>query len=79
MPPTWNSVFRVSSDDTMFSVAFSSNQGSGGQGTGTPIATYPRLCLFFLRPNSPCKEQGKNGTCHVTMLIMTHFGDESSY
>jgi hypothetical protein len=38
--PSWNSVFRVSSDDTMFSVSFSNNQGGGGQGSGTLIATY---------------------------------------
>src|ERR1700677_2956458 len=39
--PSWSSVWRVSNDDSTFSIAFSNNQGAaGGQNTGTLIATY---------------------------------------
>ena len=37
---TWNGVFRVSSDDTLFSIGISNNQGTHGQGSGTLLLTY---------------------------------------
>lgn len=40
LTPTSNSVFLPSHSDTFFAIGFSNNQGTGGQGTGTIVATY---------------------------------------
>lgn len=72
--PTWNSVVLDNHSDTMFAVGFSNNQGTGGQGTGTLVATWDTrvgkgesvmntgsATVLGIAPSSICSDYGPQG------------------